>query len=89
MPAFVATGLAPAGLVDMYPEEHLTPMSTIIKAYDTFIGDDSMTGQTVECSLDQLYFRKRPDYPNKSQEWIADDTERFWVKAYKKLDAKK
>jgi 15-hydroxyprostaglandin dehydrogenase (NAD) len=82
LPAFVATGLAPAGLIDAMPKEHLTPMSTILKAYDSFLENDDLSGETVECSGDQLYFRKKAEYPNKSQEWLAEDTDGFWKGSY-------
>lgn len=58
-------------------------MSTAIKAYDTFLRDDSMTGQTVELSLDQLYFRKQPEYANDSERWLSQDALKVWEQAYK------
>lgn len=82
LPAFVVTGLAPAGLVDAMPKEHLTPMSTILKAYDAFLDDDKMSGETVECSGDQLYFRKKPEYANDSQRWLIEDPDAFWKGSY-------
>ncbi|KAJ5726905.1 hypothetical protein N7493_005932 [Penicillium malachiteum] len=82
-PAFVLTGLCPKDIRDRFPKEHVTPMSTIIKAYETFINDDSLSGQTVEVSLNQLYFRTQPDYPNESQRWLAEDSTSFWEEAYK------
>lgn len=81
-PGFVPTGLAPPGLVDLWPKEHITPMSTVLKVYDTFMGDDQMTGQAVEISLDQLYFRPPPEHVNDSQRWIANESKEFWEKAY-------
>jgi 15-hydroxyprostaglandin dehydrogenase (NAD) len=81
LPAFVVTGLAPAGLVDAMPKEHLTPMSTILKAYDSFLESD-MSGETVECSGTELYYRKKAEYPNKSQVWLAEDTDGFWKGSY-------
>lgn len=82
LPAFVVTGLAPPGLADIFPKEHITPMSTVLKAYDTFIGDDKMNGQTVETSQDQLFFRQKADYPNESQRWIGESSQELWNDAY-------
>ncbi|KAJ5936866.1 hypothetical protein N7466_003316 [Penicillium verhagenii] len=82
-PAFVPTALCPKDMLDRFPKEHITPMSTVIKAYDTFLKDDTLTGQTVELSLDQLYFRVKPDYPNESQRWLGEDSASFWEEAYK------
>lgn len=57
-------------------------MSTILKAYDTFLESDSISGETVECSIDQLYFRKPSDYPDKSQRWLIEDPDGFWAASY-------
>lgn len=82
-PAFVKTNLCPPHMLSMFPTEHVTPMSTVIKALDTFLDDDIMTGQTVELSLDQLYFRKQPKWANKSQQWLGQDSAAFWEDAYR------
>lgn len=81
-PGFVPTALCPKEMLDRFPKEHITPMSTVIKAYDAFLGDHSLYGQTVELSLDQLYFRTKPDYPNESQRWLGEDSASFWEEAY-------
>jgi len=60
-------------------------MSTIIKAFETFRSNDDMTGQVVEASLDQLYFRKEPEYANASQKWMKTESAEFWDKAYQKV----
>lgn len=44
-------------------------MRTVTKAYNMLINDEPLHGQTVELSLDQLYFGKRPEFPNESQ-WM-------------------
>lgn len=82
-PAFVSTALCPKDMLDRFPKQHITPMSTVLKAYDTFIRDDTLNGQTVELSQDQLYFRTKPDYPNESQRWLGEDSASFWEEAYK------
>lgn len=81
-PAFVLTNLAPRFIVDTFPKEHVTPMETIMKAYSAFLDDDKMTGQTVECSLDQLYFRQMPEWANASQKWMGEGSDGFWERAY-------
>ena len=60
-------------------------MSTIMKAYDAFLDDDDMTAQTVECSLDQLYFRQMPEWSNASQKWMGEGSDGFWERAYEKV----
>ncbi|KOS37947.1 hypothetical protein ACN38_g11230 [Penicillium nordicum] len=82
-PAFVPTALCPKEMLDRFPKEHITPMSTVIKAYDTFLRDNTIYGQIVELSLDQLYFRTKPDYPNESQRWLGEESASFWEEVYK------
>lgn len=82
MPAFVPTGLCPPHVLDIFPKEHITPMSIILKAYDKFL-DGEMSGQTVEVTLDELHFRTQPEYPNESQRWMGEDAGGFWAEAYK------
>lgn len=83
-PAFVPTGLAPDGLIDLVPKEHITPLSTIVKAFETLIENDELSGEAVECSQDKLYFRKPVEFPNESQKWLNGDPDRFWSVGYKK-----
>ncbi|THW34282.1 hypothetical protein D6D22_08703 [Aureobasidium pullulans] len=82
-PAFVPTALCPPHVLAKFPKEHITPMSTVLKAVDTFIADDGMSGQVVELSLDQMFFREQPEYPNESQRWLGVDSAAFWEEAYK------
>jgi 15-hydroxyprostaglandin dehydrogenase (NAD) len=84
-PAFIKTNLAPKVILEKFPEEHVTPMSTALKAFDAFLGDDSMTGQTVELSLGDWFFRKQPEWANESQRWLGDDSGPFWDEAYREM----
>lgn len=81
-PAIVATGLAPSGLMDAFPESCVTPMSTIMRAFEA-LGDlrgeiegkewveGGYTGQIVECSLANLYFRDEVEKLDDSQKYMA------------------
>lgn len=82
-PAFITTNLCPPHALALFPKEHITPMSTCLKAIDIFLGDDTMTGQAVELTLDELHFREKPDYPNESQRWLGEESAKFWEDAYK------
>lgn len=82
-PAFVPTNLCPPHVLHLFPKEHITPMSTVLKAFDTFLRDDKLTGQVVELSLDQLYYRKQPKWANESQKWLGTESKAFWDAAYK------
>ena len=45
-PAVVATGLAPEGLLDAFTQEQMTPMSTIMRAFDELVRfDDLVVGR--------------------------------------------
>jgi len=88
LPAFVPTGLAPPGLVDLIEKAgHLTPMSTMMKAYDAFLEDDKLSGETVEVTLDELHFREPVPYPNASQKWLNKDEGGLWSSSYDKKRA--
>jgi len=82
-PAFVPTNLCPPHVRDLFPKEHVTPMSTVLRAFDTFIDNARMTGQIVELSLGDLYFREQPPWANESQRWLGEDSSGFWEEAYK------
>lgn len=66
----------------MMPSEHLTPLSTIVQAYDRVLDDNSMTGQVIEASQNDLFFRKQVEYPNQSEEWLMEDLGGFWANGY-------
>ncbi|KAF2199763.1 15-hydroxyprostaglandin dehydrogenase [Delitschia confertaspora ATCC 74209] len=87
-PGFIPTNLCPPEILAVWPKEHITPVSTACKAIDTFLGDDMMTGQTVELSLDQLYFRKMVNWANESQRWIGEESKDIWAKGYAKVPVK-
>lgn len=81
-PAIVATGLAPPGLMDAFGDEVVTPMSTIMRAFEELgdlrgeVGGEGWiatghTGQIVECSLRNLYFRDEVDKADDSQKYMA------------------
>ena len=63
-------------------------MSTVLKAIDVFLGDQNMTGQVVELSLDQLYFRTQPEWANDSQRWLLEDSKALWQEVHKVTPAK-
>jgi hypothetical protein len=81
LPAFVITNLAPGPLNSIWPKEHTTPMSTILRAFNLYL-DTDMTGQIGECSLEEIYFRVQPEYANASQKWIIEESGDLWERAY-------
>lgn len=87
-PALVPTSIFPGKLEDFFPAEHITPLSTIVSAYNLFIDDESKYGQVAECSQDQHYFRQKPEYPSESQRWMNEDSGPSWERAYAAYFAK-
>jgi NAD(P)-dependent dehydrogenase (short-subunit alcohol dehydrogenase family) len=81
-PAFIPTNLCPPEVAKRWPKEHITPLSTVNKAIDAFLADDTLTGQAVELSQENIYFRKPVDYPNESQRWIGEESDKIWNLGY-------
>jgi 15-hydroxyprostaglandin dehydrogenase (NAD) len=87
-PGFIPTNLCPPGLLELWPKEHITPLSTAIKAIDAFLEDDTMTGETVELSQENIYFRKHVDWANESQRWVGEESQSLWDAVYAKVPVK-
>jgi len=81
-PAFIPTNLCPPEVAARWPKEHITPLSTVNKAIDAFLQDDKMTGQVVELSQENIYFRQQVDYVNESQRWIGMHSDAIWNLGY-------
>lgn len=73
-PAVVATGLAPPGLMEAFPDSMVTPMVTMMRAFDELgefdrlVGDgkekwvsSGPNGAVVEANLQDLIYRKEPE----------------------------
>lgn len=88
-PGFIPTNLCPPGILEVWPKEHITPLSTAIKAIDAFLNDDTLTGQAVELSQENIYFRDHVDWANESQKWIGTESLSIWDKAYAKVPERK
>ena len=84
LPVMIATNLMPEQLRAEWDEAQLTPMATALKAYDTFLDDESMIGQTVELTLEELVFKQRPEYSNANVSWMFSQTE-LWEKVSEPL----
>ena len=79
------TNLCPPHIRDGFPPERIMPTSTVSKAVDVFLDNDSMNGETVELSLDQLYYRKRPEYIDDNVRWLgSEETSKIWAEGYER-----
>ncbi|CAG9986168.1 unnamed protein product [Clonostachys byssicola] len=81
-PAFVPTGLAPEFLLKVMPSEHITPMSTIMRAFDNFAKDSSLVGKVAECSQGNIFYREQVEYCDESSRWHGEESSKLWEGAY-------
>lgn len=68
-PGLVDTGLTSV-LMAVSPPEYVTPKSTIVRAVTSFVDDDSLTGQVAECSINNIHYRKQPEWGDDAAEYI-------------------
>jgi 15-hydroxyprostaglandin dehydrogenase (NAD) len=77
-PGVVPTGLMPQTIVDSMPREMVTWASTMVKAINEFLADDTITGQAAECSGEDVIYREPYKPENEaarymlSGKWIGD-----------------
>ena len=89
MPAYVDTGLTPSEVTKLWPKHFLTPISTMVRAYEELISEDGAVaqdgksdgpngvikaGQSVECVVDKLFYRHPVPYADESQEFLVEQT---------------
>ncbi|OAP60017.1 hypothetical protein AYL99_05019 [Fonsecaea erecta] len=61
-PGVVPTQFISQHMRDTFGEDSLTPASTIVGAYWKCLSDRSLNGEFIECSRDQHFILKRPEY---------------------------
>ncbi|KAH7378728.1 hypothetical protein BKA66DRAFT_466525 [Pyrenochaeta sp. MPI-SDFR-AT-0127] len=81
-PAFIPTNLCPPEVLKLWPKEHITPLSTVTKAIDAFLADDTLSGKVVELSQENIYFREQHDWANESQKWMGTRSNEIWDVGY-------
>ncbi|KAF2097727.1 NAD(P)-binding protein [Rhizodiscina lignyota] len=92
-PAMVPTNLAPPGLMDVVPDEGVTPMSTILRAYDEMMdpkGGPSGRGRNggvVEANVQDLDWKENEGWKPKIEKegkglWRAREVMGTWNKVY-------
>ncbi|KUJ12861.1 NAD(P)-binding protein [Mollisia scopiformis] len=88
-PAFVPTNLAPPGLMEAWPKSGITPMSTIMRAYDEFLDEEkAWNGQCVEASLEELTYRGTPVPPGSEKVEIDIHPLRLFDEIYRERNIK-
>ncbi|KAL3463502.1 hypothetical protein BJX64DRAFT_256838 [Aspergillus heterothallicus] len=65
MPGIVDTPIVPPEMIAAVTPQCLTPVSTILKGYHTFLEDTTgMAGELLECSAEKLIHYQLPEYGN-------------------------
>lgn len=67
----------------------MSPMKTALDAYDRFLEDDTMSGETVELSNEELYFAKQQDYSSETLKWLGTEAPAVWEQAFRNMAAQK
>lgn len=80
LPGIVVTGLTPPWFVAQVPQERLTPMRTILRAFDDLIKEETVdgklqrkTGQCLEAAEDNLFYREPVEFASDGQRWIFEE----------------
>ena len=71
-PGLVDTGLTGV-LMAVSPPEWVTPKSTIVRAVTGFVDNDSLTGQVAECSVENIHYRKQPEWGDDGSKYIMSN----------------
>jgi 15-hydroxyprostaglandin dehydrogenase (NAD) len=75
-PTLVETNLMPKHVAEKHKDpKNLTPMSTVLKAFDAMLNDKDLTGQTIELALGDVVFKQRPEYSRPNTEWMFGKTD--------------
>ncbi|KAH8587934.1 hypothetical protein B0O99DRAFT_640505 [Bisporella sp. PMI_857] len=69
--------MCPPHVRDKWPQEHVTHMSTVLKAIEKFLDNDEMTGQVMELSLEHVHFREPHPFLDDNMRWIAVESGSF------------
>lgn len=52
------------------PSEYVTPHSTIVRAIESFLNDDSKNGLAAECSGENIHYRVQQEFGDDKAAWI-------------------
>lgn len=70
-PTLIWTNLMPRSVAEKYKDpKNLTPMSTVLKAFDAILSDNELTGQTMELALNDVVFKQPPEYSRPNTAWM-------------------
>ncbi|KAH8881776.1 hypothetical protein GQ53DRAFT_832078 [Thozetella sp. PMI_491] len=64
LPGIVATGAVPQASIDATKPEHITPVETVVKAFEMCLTQPTLNGQLIECSTDKHFLLPLPELAN-------------------------
>ena len=84
-PGLVPTNIMPTSISDATPKEHVTPLTTIVRAVEGFVTDTEgkFQGQIAECSGTSIEMRPENEYKDAATCYIYSDD------AHQKADREK
>lgn len=56
----------------LVPDEHMTPMEVVIKAFDMFL-KENVTAQVAECAGAEIHIRQPLEYANETARFLNQD----------------
>jgi hypothetical protein len=62
LPGIVQTNIIPPEMIAAVAPDSLTPVSTIVSAYQRLLDDESLAGKAIEAQVDQHFVVKYPEY---------------------------
>ncbi|KAK7205160.1 hypothetical protein BZA70DRAFT_175132 [Myxozyma melibiosi] len=86
-PGLVRTPIVDANVTAAFPNEHWTPVPTIMRGFDLFLDTDRY-GEMAECSGDQVVDRKDNEYLDEHMEFLFGKSYDLFLNASKKSQGK-
>lgn len=71
-PGLVPTNIMPDAITQATPPEHVTPLSTVVRAVENFVLDEKRVfqGQVAECSAQDVSMRLPNEYKDEATRFI-------------------
>ena len=73
-PGFAATDFLPKRMRAVLPKEHVTSMEAIVRAFNTFLDNDKLSGQILEVSSQEQVFKEMPEFGTETTRWTWEDS---------------
>ncbi|KAH0841226.1 15-hydroxyprostaglandin dehydrogenase (NAD(+)) [Fonsecaea pedrosoi] len=84
VPGLVPTPIMPRSIIERQDKDIITPVSHIVTAVNDMI-DSRRTGATCEASVNQLFYRDPPEYPDAAQRKVMEEVCDSMAEDFKRL----